>query len=267
MFHNTTTICHRNSYQKNFFKEKRLAHIAGAGFLAGLKSFGSGALGVAKKGFSVGKILTLPIRLPFMPVWAGLKYGWKYGQKGVGKLEEGARCGKEVGLGAFNSTVGSIWELTKAPLFFVKKNIIDNARDIIKGVFTTPLNILRIPKNILVGIGKSITATRTGVKEVFEHTKNLNPFQAINSARKAIWETFTAPITTPLMPVLETPINVGKNIGGSVLEYPLRIHESKKRFRRGINRAMNCRSTAKTEMAAKQAAIEAAEAEALKAAA
>lgn len=249
MFHNTTTIRHTHSPQTSFFKEKRLAY----GVLDRIKGM---AETVITKTGKVGKFLytaSAPIRWTLFPISYTLGLGWKAAKWTAPKIEWGARYGKEVGLGiGKDAIVGSIWEIAKAPLYFAKKNLIDNTRDIMKGVFTTPLNILRIPKNLWSGIKESISSTRTGIKEVYDHTRNLSPLKAINSTRKAIWNTLTAPIVSPLAPVFETPKKVISNIWSSLMDYPKQLWESPKKVRDGVARALNAHNTATSEMSAKQ---------------
>ena len=58
---------------------------------------------------------------------------------------------------------------------------------------------------------------------------------------KAIWN--------PTKKILETPINVGKNIGLSVGEYPYRVYKSPTHLKRGFGRVINAHHTASAKIA------------------
>ncbi|MCK5613727.1 hypothetical protein KAR91_68315, partial [Candidatus Pacearchaeota archaeon] len=179
-----------------------------------------------------------------------------------------AHYGKEVGLGIGKDAIGgSMWELSKAPIMFAWRNIVHNMRDITRGVFTTPMNILKSPQNLWEGAREAVSDTRNSIGDLANGIREINPFRAIDVAREGVGGILKAPFVpfvdtfklvnktrkviqnTALMPfkaiwnptkkILETPINVGKNIGLSVGEYPYRVYKSPTHLKRGFGRVIN----------------------------
>lgn len=270
MFHNSTTIWHHPLPQVASFKEKRMVNFVGLGAVGGAMKTG---WGVTKTAASWGWKATYPLRIPGILALGAMKTGAKslgfVGKKGkwVGHF------GKEVGLGIGKDAIGgSVLELGKAPIMFGYRNIVHNMRDITKGIFTTPGNILRAPGNLLSGASEGIADTRNSVSELVNEAKEFNPFRAIEVAREGIGGILKAPfipfvdafkianktrkvvqnalltpfkaIWKPTKKILETPINVGKNIGLSIAEYPYRIYKSPTHIKKGLNRVANAHITA-----------------------
>ena len=238
MFHNASTIRHFHS-EFEPFKEKRLVF----GKLDSVKGFFSKAGGKAKVAGGFLKKVSWPLRVGMFPLRYPLGWTFKSWKFGVEKIAMGAGYakgfGKTVAMGLGKTAIGeSIWEIVKAPLLFAKKNVVDNTRDILKGVFSTSMDVLRMPKNLWLGIKESVSATRGGVKETLKNVIGLHPIDAIQSARKAIWTTFTAPFTRPIAPLFQTPKKVIENIGDSVLQYPYQMEKSYGKFKEGIRYTM-----------------------------
>ncbi len=249
MFHNSTTIWHNPLSQAPTFKEKRMVNFGLGTIWSSMKTGGS----VLKTVAGLGWKASYPLRVPGILAWGGIKAGAKSLSFVGKKAKWGAHYGKEVGLGIGKDAIGgSVWELSKAPIMFAWRNLVDNTRDIMKGVFTTPMNILKSPKYLWEGIKGAVGDTRNSMSDLLNETMELNPLGIANQTRKVVQNTLLAPfkaIWNPAKKILETPMNVGKNIGLSIGEYPYRIYKSPTHIRRGVDRVLNAHHTASAQIA------------------
>jgi hypothetical protein len=280
MFHPSTTIWHNPLPQKNLFTEKRL--IYGAKWEAFKSTMSQTKLGLGHL-WRIGKRVTYPFRLPLLLPFMALKHMGKPLDWGLAKAEWGLRYGKEVGAGVLkNGIFDSTLELAKAPLYFLKRNLVDNTRDIIKGVFTTPINFAKAvctgpyhfikkaflapwhlatsPLKTLTGLKNSVVNTVKGVRGSVNKTlSNILGFKVkelAKSTRNTIGGILSAPFKLawkPIKPLVETPRKVVSNIYKSFYEYPYRIGEGAKHIRAGVDRVLNAHHTVSSEMAAEGA--------------
>lgn len=226
-------------------KAKAALQASGAGF----KTFGKGLW----KGF---KFITTPARMVLWPITKPLSLGVKYIPKLTDKLKVPVKATREAIGGVFKGSIyGGAKELVKAPLVFIKKNIVDNFRDVLKGVFKTPKNILKIPKNIGLGFKDGILKIRSRVKEVIGSVLKGHPLKAIGHAALLPFTTAAIPLRTISKPITELakPAEpVAKNIKDAYMAYPHGLAESGRNIKKGIDRTSNCIETAKAEVVAEQ---------------
>lgn len=247
MFHSSTTLRHHFRANPMNFGEKRLVHV---GFKETLVSAWGGiarGAGALWRGFNA---LTLPAKLPLMPFWWGLKKGWQAFEAGGRYAVQGAASGVETVRSATVDLLGKpLWTLVKTPLTDIRMNLLDNSREIIKGVFRLPINLLRTP-------GAMVTSARESVSNLFEGGKNLLTFQGDfwNSVKGVSWRhpikstrniigSALGGVGEVLVPsaarahvkaCLETPWNVGSNIVNSKTQYLKAIPASFKEVRTGV---------------------------------
>ena len=225
-----------------------------AHFLAEAKASGMATLRGIKAVAKFGWTLTKPLRWPFKMVWGGMKKGAEFGNRVIDTAEWGLRWGKEAGKGVVWTGIGgSLWELTKAPLDFLKFNLLYNTRDVLKDVFTlkTPRNIFKSPVHAWEGFKEGITQTRTHISDALKKAKAFKPFAALNSTRKAIGSLMKTPFKTvwkPTRAILDTPIQMGNNIKDSFLAYPKHLYNLPQPIRKGVNRVLNAHNVAGAEM-------------------
>lgn len=275
MFHNSTTIWHSPRPEKNLSKEKRVAYGV---ILTSIQAAATTAWKVTGGAYRLGKKVTYPLRLPLKLAIGGVVKGAEYANKGFGYVELGARTGYEVGMGIGKDAIGgSVLELAKAPVMFAKRNLVDNTRDIIKGlvttpveftknVFTTPFRVLKKvvsapfkflgdPKETLSGmkntIFSSVNSVRNSISKTVDNALDFKFGEIIKGTRNGIGKVLNIPyqmIKAPVVPLLRTPAKVAANIGLSVGEYPYRLYKSPSHWPKGYNRVMNSYSTAKAEL-------------------
>ncbi len=256
MFYNTTTLWRNNDFHTSFVKEKRMPRMAAEKAKAALAASGSG-LKVFGKGLWKGfKWVTTPARMVLWPITKPLSLGIKYIPKFTDKLKIPVKATREAIGGVFKGSIyGGIKELVKAPFIFIKKNLVDNFRDVLKGVFQTPGNILRIPKNIGLGFMNGISQTRSRVKKVIGNVLTGHPLRAIGNTALLPFTAAAIPLRTISKPITELAKPgkpVAENIKDAYMAYPNGLVESGRNIKKGIDRVSNCVATAKAEVAAEQ---------------
>lgn len=259
MFKNPIIIWHQPTAQKNLFTEKRLIHAAapsmpataaaaptGTGFKASMISGWSKVKGFGR---SVGGLITSrPVRWTLFPATMATMATIKAVKWTYGKAARYGRFGMEVGMGIKEATVDPLWRLLQAPLIFLKKNLIDNIRDGVKAILSTPFtvgmalyrtpgNIFRIPKNLFLGAKNAISDTRKKVGDTIKHISELSPIKAIGDARRSITSLLAMPFKTaasPLKPLIYEPAKeivephakMVINIKDSLMAYPKSIYST-----------------------------------------
>lgn len=251
MFYNTTTIWHKPHPQQNFFKERRTPY----GTWQWLKGIGSSVVGgVAKTGHFTKKVakswpvrsITYPLTFPTRKTIQGARWLYK-------KATWGGNYGKELGLGVVgkeNSVGRSLFELLMAPVNYVK-HVVLGTRELVKGVFTTPLNILKSPINAWRGFREGISNTRKNIIDTFSNINSNSPLQALNSTRKSIQSLIGTPfraIWKPTREVADAPIKVTREGANAVLSYPRAIPASLRQVRGTISRILNAHNTTSSLM-------------------
>lgn len=274
MFHNSTTIWHNPRSQQNFFKEKRLAY----GVIWGsIKAAANTAWRVTGGVYRFGKKVTYPLRLPFHGAIYGIKKGAEYTNKGMKYVELGGRTGYEVGMGTFKTGIGgAAFEIAKAPVIALKRILIDNTRDVIQGIFRTPVEFtknvfgtpfraikalftapykfIKAPKETIVGMKNSVVGAVNSVRgKVGNALDNVLDFKLpdiFKGTRDAVSKVLKLPyriIKAPLQPLLRTPYDVARNYALAGWEYPKGLYNSPAHFVKGYQRVRNSYSTAKAE--------------------
>ena len=260
MFHNSTTIWHNPVSEKTFSKEKRIIF----GFWGAVFSIPSAMWGATKKTASLGgKFVKLNVKAgswlmtaPFTLVGVDklLAKGYEASKKGVHYSEWGARVAKEGAMGLGYNAIGkSVGELAISPLRYAKRLFVDNTRDVFKDILTlkTPKNIIKSPLYFGQGIKRGVMESREHYKDIIKNVVGFKPFSAINSTRKALFSTLAIPfkgIWDPTRKVLDTPIQMGKNVLNAQWAYPQAIWKGPQYWKEGIERLKNAPATATKEM-------------------
>ena len=284
MFHNSTTIRHNFNPTQSLFKEKRMAY----GALDDLKAAADKVTRGTSKAFSKIGGATQKIyknrlvKWSLFPATSVIGAGMKVIGLGMDGTEIAIRTGAEVGKGIGKEMIlDTGLELAKAPVNCVKKTLLHNFRDIFKGIFKLPVNVVKAPfrfagslwkypKKVFEGIAKTASNTRSRVSEVLGNISNLKPFSAINSTRKAItgtlYDTIKEPLLSPLKtvfidpvaPVFEMPRDVIRNVVSAHLEYPVRIYNAPGHIIKGGKTVWNAPSKAMSDFRASKAQMAAA---------
>lgn len=229
-----------------------------------LKAVGQKAGSVFGGAWKVIKYATLPARLALWPVYKPVTYGLKKLSVAGKQLEVPARTAREGVSSLFGakfwgkgkekpSILKATATLLAAPFICIKKNIIDNTRSVIKGIFKTPGNILRTPGKAWEGLKMSTSNTRKRIGKVVENVRAGQPFRAIGNIAAAGWNMGMAPvrmITKPARHVLSPVEEVGTNIYHGFMAYPHSVHKSSQQVRGSITRTLGSYGTAKAEKAA-----------------
>ncbi len=263
MFHNTTTLWHNNDFHTSFVKEKRMPRMAAEKAKAVAKASGSG-LKVLGRGLWKGfKWVTFPARIVLWPITKPLSLGTKYIPRVLDKFKMPIKATREAAAGVFKGSIyGGMKELVKAPLICIQKNLVHNFRDVIKGVFKTPGNVIRIPKNMWLGLKNGISKTRSRVGKIVKNVKSGQPVRAFGNTISLPFSIAATPVRMVGRPSIELakPAKpVAENIGNGLMAYPRGIQKSVKNVRSGIDRTLNCVKTAKQEVAATETASNMAE--------
>lgn len=198
--------------------------------------------------------VTKPLRYPFRLAWGGIKKGADFGNKAFDATEWGLRWTREAVKGVLWTGLGkSVFEIAKGPLYFLKHNLVDNTRAVLGDVFTlkTPRNILKSPIHAWEGLKEGITETRKNVSDIFKNAKAFKPLKTINSVRKSVWSLMKTPfkaVWKPARAIIDTPVQISKNIGNSFYAYPKHMYYAPGHLRNGARRVLNAHNAATTEM-------------------
>ncbi|MFH0820546.1 MAG: hypothetical protein V1908_02115 [Candidatus Peregrinibacteria bacterium] len=237
MFHNRTTLWHFPT-QSDPVGQKRLTFA----FVDSIKGFGSKIAGFGRGTKTFLKIITLPIWLPFYP----LKGAARLAGRG---LEKGAEVGTRSAFAVAETVRTLAWNvlgkpfttLAAAPFVDVWRTVGANTRDIIKGIFRIPVNVVRTPKAIWNSMkesgsnfGHGVANLATFKGDFWNSVKHFKLFHPITSTRKMVGEVMggIGGVVLPnaarahLKASFEIPIDVSRNVVTAKTQYLSRMRQS-----------------------------------------
>ena len=219
MFTPSTHLWHPHRDANFSFRERRLVHVEVWGWEAA-KGF-AGKVGTkVEKGWNALGVLTWPLRAPFIPAHWLIKKTWNGMIWTANKTREGVLTAFEGSKSIAVDAVGKpMWRLAKTPLADVKMNLVDNTREITKGIFQGIYNVIRTPDYLLRSIGQSAKSVFTGGWEVAKSLRSFSPSTIASATRHAIGGVIAPPAFRELMRLYkETPINTSRNVLKNILE-------------------------------------------------
>jgi len=236
MFFPSTTIRHDRNFSFSPAKENRLAYT----FMETMGKFGDSIAEKGGKAWKFAKIVTFPVRAPFMPVKWGAQAVWWAGEKTLVKPGKfGYYTGKE-GLGGVKDAVGgSAMTLGDTTLQYYKAHLWTIPINGVKSVFSVPYNVLAAPFR---AIPAGLEAVKKGATNAWEAAKsigNLEVGAAIDKTREAIRETFWTPTKKTLGPIFKYPNIMAREEVASVLRFPYSIVPMIEHTREGLGRMWN----------------------------
>ncbi len=218
MFTPSTHLWHPHRDTRFSFREHRLVH---AEAWDDVKGFFKGVGGFFQKNWNIVRVITWPVHAPLIPIIWGFKKTWQGAVWTAEKTREAALtifegAGKSI---ARDSIIKPLWRLAKTPLADVKMNLVDNTREITKGIFQGVYNILRTPDCLLRSIGQSAKSVFTGSWEVAKSLKSFSPGTIASATRHAVGNVIAPPAFRELMHLYEqTPINTSRNVLKNILK-------------------------------------------------
>ena len=283
MFHNSTPIWHNPVNDKNFFKEKRLVF----GFFGAVgESFKAIGRGVVKVGhYGKRGIKSWPVRACFSPITKAYEYTAKGAHWTYDKITWTGHCAKEAAKGVVgirNSIGRGFVDLALSPLVAVKRLFVNNFRDVIKGIFVTPVKLIgdvcaipyRLTKALftspkylvhpiktIVAMKNAVVKTANGVREkaghVLDDITGLHFLKLAGRTRDTIFNALKVPakaIAKPIQHAGQMPYDIVRNTGEAALAYPEGIKKWVLGIRDGVKRIIDSPKAASAIMAAKHAA-------------
>lgn len=267
MFHPSTTIWHQQSNTNPFnIKERRLVFAAlGPTLKAVPAKVGSAVstMGRITRPFrAIGKLLLLPVTAPARVAIWGVKQGYHWTIKPVGKVAS-VTSGTivEGAAGAKDAILNPAIELGKAPLVNLKMNLWDLPKHNVVSAVRLPGDVIRMPKRFYQGHKEMfqdmptnakilVKNTRKNLGEVVGNLIRLRPFKTIGSLARTVRDgvndvlirpaiSHLKPITTPIKPITKKVTDAVKIVYESKKQYLTQIVKATRELVKGLTRIKN----------------------------